>query len=106
MGNEVTFGRGSRVTEGDNGTAGEGLAGTVVIDAGTPGDTGLVHPVARIIPANKRIRRRVLFFTITGYPAVTHILSGRRRSTIIDTHVKTGNPRQKTRSIRRNKNCW
>jgi hypothetical protein len=76
MGNEVTFGRGSRVTEGDNGTAAEGLAGTGVIGAGTPGDTGLVQPAARIIPANKRIMRMLIFFIITGYPAGSHILSG------------------------------
>jgi hypothetical protein len=75
-GNDVPFWRNSSGVDTGTGTMGEGLVGTVVSGAWTPGDTGPVHPAARIIPDNKKIRRRLLFFTITGYHAVTDKLSG------------------------------
>ena len=74
--NDVPFGRDSNDADVGTGTTGEGLAGTVVFGAWTSGDTGPVHPAARIIPDNKKIRRRLLFFTITGYNAVTDKLCG------------------------------
>jgi hypothetical protein len=75
-GNGVPFGSDSCGVDVGTGTTGEGLTGTVVFGAGTPGDTGPVHPAARIIPDNNKIRMRILFFTITGYLAVTDKLSG------------------------------
>jgi hypothetical protein len=75
-GKDVLFGRDSSGTDVGTVTTGERLAGTIVFGAETPGDTGPVHPAARIIPDNKKIRRRLLFFTITGYHAVTDKLCG------------------------------
>jgi hypothetical protein len=75
-GSDVPFGRDSSGADVGTGTTDERLAGTVVSGAGTPGDRGLVHPAARIIPDNKKIRRRLRFFTITGYHTVTDKLCG------------------------------
>jgi hypothetical protein len=75
-GNDMPFGRDSSGADVGTGTTGGGLAGTEVSGAGTPGDIGPAQPAARIIPDNKKIRRRLLFFTITGYHAVTDKLSG------------------------------
>jgi len=63
-GNDVSNGVGPADRDGVSGT--EGLAGTGVPVTGVPVDAGPVQPAARIIPANKKIRRRVLFFIITG----------------------------------------
>ena len=63
-GNDVSNGVGPADRDGVGETA--GLAGTGVPVTGVPVDAGPVQPAARIIPANKKIRRRVLFFIITG----------------------------------------
>jgi hypothetical protein len=75
-GSDVPFGRDSSGADVGTGTTDERLAGTVGSGAGTPVDTGLVHPAARIIPDNKKITRRLRFFTITGYHTVTDKLCG------------------------------
>lgn len=46
-----------------------GLAGTVVTGAAGAGDAGPVQPAPRIIPSNKKITRRFLFFISTRYHA-------------------------------------
>ena len=60
-------------------TGGTLANGVVTWNLGTknPGDTGTVHPVARIIPDSKPSRRMVLLFISTGYPEGAQILSGR-----------------------------
>ncbi len=49
------------------GTTVNGVAGTVVPGTGTPGVAGLVQPEAMTTPVNKRIRKMVIFFIITGF---------------------------------------
>ena len=63
-GNDVSNGVGPADRDGVSETA--GLAGTGVPVTGVPVDAGPVQPAARIIPVNKMIRRRLLFFIITG----------------------------------------
>ncbi len=48
------------------GTTVDGVAGTVPVN-GTPGVAGLVQPETRTTPVNKRIRKMIIFFIITGF---------------------------------------
>jgi len=54
-----------------------GFAESMVFWGVAPGDTGTVHPAARIIPDNKTSRKMVLLFISTGYSSGAQILSGR-----------------------------